>query len=301
MEHWERLEQGLSEAELTSRPEQKVKTDNVKNTRTTSSKKEPAKEQALRHWDIEIKNLSFAYPQKELLLDNINLRIREGEKVGLVAASGMGKSTLFKLIRGVLHPTSGEIFIGNRSLRTIESSHRNANIMQVSHDSGLFNLSLYENIIYGKAGFEESKEKFPAGTHSSALDKVIKEAQPEELVQRLPNGLDTIIGTKGASLSADERARVALARIFLHDPRIILLDEIFAAIDSDNERSLTKTLEELSQGKTVFLIAHRLFSLHLMDRILVLDDTHIVADGSHEKLIQSSALYASFYEKQKLK
>ena len=159
----------------------------------------------------------------------------------------------------------------------------------MNRSAGIFHRSLRENLNYGLV---ERSEK--------SLMEAVENAQLGDVIAKLPEGLDTVIGVKGETLSMGEQARVSIARAFLCDPKIILLDEIFASLDSENEDRIRRALGLLSTNRTVVAVAHRLFTIHMMERIIVMDNGNIVSDGSHETLMRGSELYRRMYEAQRL-
>lgn len=243
----------------------------------------------LARWDICFENVSFSYGPSHSGIQNINFKIKENEKVGLVGFSGAGKTTLIKLLRGFLEPEKGCIYIGGHSLDTIDPKFLTQEIAEVSQSVPLFHRTIRENVAYGCQGVSDE-----------LIWDVLRRAQMADYVRKLPEGLDTVLGVRGQKFSGGERARIAISRAFIRDVKIILLDEATAAIDSESELLIQKGLEELIHGRTVIAIAHRFSTLRGVDRIIVLDKGLIVAEGSHQELMKSCALYQRLWNVQVL-
>lgn len=240
-------------------------------------------------WDIEFKNVNFSYGKNHVASKNINLEIKQNEKVGIVGYSGAGKTTLIKLLRGFYTPDSGHIYIGGNELGKISQRSLTQNIAEVSQTIPLFHRSIRENVAYGctKVSDEEIWE-------------VLRRAQIADYVERLPNGLDTVVGVRGQRLSGGEKARIGIARALIRKSKIIIFDEATAALDSESELLIQKGLEELIQGRTLIAIAHRLSTLRKMGAIIILDKGEIVAAGTHDLLIKQNALYKRLWNAQVL-
>lgn len=279
-EHAERLRGGLDAAEIMvtgDTPATAVPSPNRTLTANVDS------------WRIETNGLSFGYSDSRKILRNINLTIEKGEKVGIVGFSGSGKTTLLRLVRGAYSPDSGTVTIGGEPIAAYPSEIRGSVVLEVNRSAGIFHRSLRENLNYGLGERNEN-----------SLMEAVENAQLGDVIAKLPEGLDTVIGVKGETLSMGEQARVSIARAFLCDPKIILLDEIFASLDSENEDRIRRALGLLSKNRTVVAVAHRLFTIHMMERIIVMDNGNIVSDGSHETLMRGSELYRRMYEAQRL-
>lgn len=240
-----------------------------------------------KNWDIQFENVSFSYEGDHFALQNINLEIKENEKIGVIGYSGAGKTTLVKLLRGFLKSDNGFIKIGNVALSNINPESLARNIAEVSQSIPLFHRTLRENVAYGLHGVNDDE-----------IWKILEKARLADYVKGLPEGLDTVIGVRGQKLSGGERARLGIARAFIRNAKIIILDEATAAIDSESELLIQKGLNELMQGRTIIAIAHRLSTLRTMDRILVLDKGQIVAQGSHQELINHSTIYKQLWNTQ---
>jgi len=238
-------------------------------------------------YDIKFDKVSFIYDTKLTALHNVTLNIKENERIGIIGYSGAGKSTLMKILRGFYRATSGEVYLGGICLNEIESKFLAENISEVSQTIPLFHRSIRENVAYGCSEITEDK-----------IWQILERAQFADYVKKLPNGLNTIIGVKGSKLSGGERARLAIARAFLKNSKIIILDEATAALDSESESLLQKSLEELMSNRTVIAIAHRLATLRSMDRILMFEKGQLVADGFHDDLLKRNESYKRLWNMQ---
>ncbi len=233
--------------------------------------------------EVIFDNVCFSYDE-ELVLKDINLSVRPGEIIGIVGPSGAGKSTLVDLIPRFYDPTSGRVLIDGIDIRYVKLKSLRRQIGIVSQDTVLFAASIRENIAYGKpdASFDEIVE-------------AAKIANAHDFIVKLPCGYDTIIGERGITLSGGERQRIAIARAILGNPRILIFDEATSALDSESEKVVQEALERVVQGKTTFLVAHRLSSLRCADRIIVLNGGRIVEEGTHEELLEKKGLYWKLY------
>jgi ABC-type multidrug transport system fused ATPase/permease subunit len=238
-------------------------------------------------WDIRFENVSFHYEESREVLHKVSLEIKENEKIGIIGYSGAGKTTLIKLLRGFFSPDRGQIFIGGVALETVNPGFLAKNMAQVSQSIPLFHRTLRENVVYG---YEDASDE--------KIWEILEKAQLADYVKKLPRGLDTVIGVRGQKFSGGERARIGIARAFIRNAKIIILDEATASIDSEAELLIQKGLEELMKGRTVIAIAHRLSTLRAMERIIVLDKGTIAAQGTHKELIAASPLYNSLWNAQ---
>ncbi|MFV0340706.1 MAG: ABC transporter ATP-binding protein [Parachlamydiaceae bacterium] len=239
--------------------------------------------------DIQFEKVKFIYNTNHVALNDVSLSIKENEKIGIIGYSGAGKSTLMKLLKGFYRATSGEVYLGGMRLKEINPQFLAENISEVSQTIPLFHRSIRENIAYGCTEIEDNQ-----------IWHILEKAQLANYVRKLPKGLDTIIGVKGNKLSGGEKARLAIARAFLRNSKIILLDEATSSLDSESEDLLQKGLEELIVGRTVIAIAHRLSTLRSMDRILMLENGQVVADGIHDNLLQTNSSYKKLWAAQAL-
>jgi ATP-binding cassette subfamily B multidrug efflux pump len=246
----------------------------------------------LREGRIEIEDLSHHYGRGRGGLDRISLSIAPGERIGLVGRSGAGKSTLVKLALRFYEPERGRILIDSQDItRVTQDSLRNA-IGMVQQDSSLLHRSVRDNLLYGRPDASEA-ELIAAARRAEAHDFILTLQDSEGR-----RGYDAHVGERGVKLSGGQRQRVALARVILKDAPILILDEATSALDSEAEASIQRALYGVMQGKTVIAIAHRLSTIAEMDRIVVLDDGHIVEQGSHIDLLAKNGLYAQFWARQ---
>jgi len=237
---------------------------------------------------IEFRNVSYRYDDSsEDVLRRVDLSIAAGEKIGLVGHSGAGKTTITHLLLRFADITGGSIQIDGHDIRDItQESLRNA-IAYVPQEPMLFHRSLRENIAYGRPGATEEE-----------IREAAKKAHALEFIEKLPGGLDTLVGERGVKLSGGQRQRVAIARAILKDAPILILDEATSALDSESERLIQQSLATLMKGRTSIVIAHRLSTIQKMDRIVVMDGGKISEQGAHAELIKQKGIYASLWAHQ---
>lgn len=224
---------------------------------------------------IELRDVSFCYPGAEIkALDQINLIIPAGQRVGLVGETGAGKSTFLDLILGFYQPTHGTILWDGHRLSEIGCLQLRRATAIMSQDAFLWNDTVRENIRFGRANATEAE-----------VEQAARQAQAHEFITQLEHGYDTLCGERGSKLSGGQRQRIALARVFLRNPAIVVLDEPTSALDVETEARLQKDLDEMCQGRTTFIVAHRLSTLRSVDRILVFSQGRIIEDGSLTELL----------------
>ena len=236
--------------------------------------------------DIEFKDVHFSYEEKNIL-EGIDLKIEAGKMLALVGPSGGGKTTFCNLIPRFYDVSSGDITIDNNSIYNITLESLRGNIGIVQQDVFLFTGTIKENILYGN--------------HEATDEEVIiaaKRANIHEFIMDLPDGYDTYIGERGVKLSGGQKQRISIARVFLKNPPILILDEATSALDNTTEYMIQKSLEELCEGRTTIVVAHRLSTIKNADEILVLTDRGIEEKGSHEELLEEGGLYKELYESQ---
>lgn len=235
---------------------------------------------------ITFENVSFRYEDAGRdALHQINLAIKEGEHVAFVGPSGGGKTTLASLVARFFDTTEGRILIGNKDVKEISSKQLMDMVSFVFQDSKLLKTSILENVRMGKK--EATREE---------VMQALKEAQCEDIIAKLPDGIDTVIGSSGTYVSGGEAQRLSIARAMLKNAPILILDEATAFADPDNETKVQEAFSRLSKGKTVIMIAHRLSSIVDADRICVLKDGSIAEEGNHETLLQKNGVYAHMWE-----
>lgn len=236
--------------------------------------------------NIVFEQVQFEYPDdKNMVFRNLNLRISSGEKVAIVGPSGGGKTTLVNLIPRFYDVTAGRITLDGEDIRHYSLKSLRSQIGVVAQDVYLFSGTVLENIAYGKNG----------ATREEVIEAA-KRAGAHSFIMELKNGYDTYVGERGVKLSGGQKQRISIARVFLKNPPIIILDEATSALDNESEFEVAKSLSRLSEGRTTLTIAHRLSSIRNSDRILVLTDSGIVEEGTHDELIARRGMYYHYYE-----
>jgi len=235
---------------------------------------------------IAFKNVSFQYPtSKGPILDDISFTVAPGQTIAIVGPTGTGKSSLTKLLLR-LYEYSGRILINNVDIQEIPMELLRKSIGLIEQDIYLFPRSIRENIAFGNRNATENE-----------IIKAAKLAQAHEFITKLPKGYDTYVGEKGSQLSGGQRQRIALARTFLTNPRILILDDSTSSVDSKTEEEIVKAINAVSQGRTTFIITHRLSQIRLADCVIVIKGSKIVAKGHHSKLIRKSPDYRRIFGK----
>lgn len=240
-------------------------------------------------YDIEFKNVSFAYNEDAKVLKDVSFTAKQGEVTALVGISGSGKTSVLRLISRLYDYDTGSILIDGKDIKNISTESLFKNVSIVFQDVTLFNTSIMENIRLGR---------------ESATDEEVKEAARlancMDFIEKLPDGFNTLIGENGAELSGGERQRISIARAFLKDAPVLILDEISASLDVDNEKKIQDSLNKLIKDKTVIIISHRLKSIENVNKIVVIDEGVVETSGNHDELIKDSKVYKNLIEKTKL-
>lgn len=247
------------------------------------------KDTDLSSYDIEFKNVSFAYNEDAKVLKDVSFTAKQGEVTALVGISGSGKTSVLRLISRLYDYDTGSILIDGKDIKNISTEPLFKNVSIVFQDVTLFNTSIMENIRLGR---------------ESATDEEVKEAARlancMDFIEKLPDGFNTLIGENGAELSGGERQRISIARAFLKDAPVLILDEISASLDVDNEKKIQDSLNKLIKDKTVIIISHRLKSIENVNKIVVIDEGVVETSGNHDELIKDSKVYKNLIEKTKL-
>ncbi|MFR5515356.1 MAG: ABC transporter ATP-binding protein, partial [[Eubacterium] siraeum] len=238
--------------------------------------------------DIEFKNVYFGYKAYNPVLKDVSFSIKQGEMIGIVGHSGVGKSTLINLVMRLYDATSGQVLIDGTDVRDISQNSLRSQVGVVLQETYLFSGTVLDNIRYAKpdASFEE-------------IVNAAKTANCHDFITRMPDGYNTVVGERGYNLSGGERQRIAIARAILHDPKILILDEATASLDTQTEKQIQDALDRLIKGRTTIAIAHRLSTLANADRLIVLKKGRVAEIGTHTELLQSKGVYYELVMAQK--
>lgn len=242
--------------------------------------------------EIKFENVKFYYEEKHRLFENINLTVRPGERVGLVGPSGAGKTTLANLMLRFFEVEHGRVLVDGQDVNTVTQDSLRSCFSMVQQEAALFHRSVHDNIAYGKP--EATREQ---------VEEAARRAHAHDFIQQLIDqqgrkDYDARVGERGIKLSGGQRQRIAIARIFLRDAPILILDEATSQLDSEVEAAIQENLFNLMENKTVVAIAHRLSTISQLDRIIVIDNGKILEQGTHEELVRNGSLYADLWERQ---
>ena len=247
------------------------------------------KDVEIQNFNVEFRNVSFSYDADTEVLNDVSFVAKQNEVTALVGASGCGKTSILRLVSRLYDCTGGEILVGGQEIQNVSTDSLFQKISIVFQEVTLFNVSVMDNIRIGRKGATDEEVK-----------KAAELANCMDFIQKLPNGFDTLIGENGAELSGGERQRLSIARAFLKDAPILILDEISASLDVDNEKKIQESLNKLIKNKTVIIISHRLKSIENVDKIVVIENGVLENIGTHTELMNKSKLYNNLVEKTKL-
>ncbi|MFE8112861.1 ABC transporter ATP-binding protein [Mammaliicoccus sciuri] len=241
--------------------------------------------------DIGMNSVVFKYPSSESInLNNINIILGKGETLGIVGATGSGKTTLIKQILKEYPTGDGEIVLGETNINQISKSDLRSLIGYVSQENILFSRSIRDNIRFGKSHATDNE-----------IEEAIKLAYFEKDIERLPQGLETLVGEKGIAISGGQKQRIAIARALIMDPKILILDDALSAVDAKTEKKIIQNIQKYRQGKTTIIATHRLSGVKHANQIVVMDHGEITESGTHDQLLQMNGWYKSQFERQRLK
>jgi ATP-binding cassette subfamily B protein len=237
--------------------------------------------------EVEFDSVSFGYPGRDYALSGVSFRVEPGEVIALLGATGSGKSTVVNLIPRFYEATEGTVRVDGRDVREIALSSLRAQVGIVMQETTLFATTIRENIRFSRSNATEAE-----------IRQAAEAAQAHSFIAEFPEGYDTVVGELGRTLSGGQKQRIAIARALLMDPAILLLDDATSSVDTETEARIQEALQTLMENRTSFVIAQRLSTLRLADRILVLEDGRLTAQGTHEHLMEHSPLYREVYERQ---
>ena len=235
--------------------------------------------------ELTLKNVTFGYEENRDVLKNISLHVEAGKMLGIVGKSGAGKTTLISLIARLYDVKEGEILLDGTDLRDMRFEDIRKNIALVSQETYIFKGTIFENIAYAD----------PTADRKRVIDAAVA-ASAHNFICKLPDGYDTEVGSGGRELSGGERQRISIARAILADPKILILDEATAAVDTETEKNIQASLKELVKGRTTLSIAHRLSTLRDADELIVIENGKITEQGTHRELISKKGDYFKLYQ-----
>ena len=230
--------------------------------------------------EITLKNVTFGYDATKPVLKDITFQVPAGEMLGIVGRSGAGKSTLVNLISRLYDPQNGSIYIDGVNVKDMSFAELRKNVAMVSQETYIFMGTVAENIAYAR----------PDATREEIIAAAIQ-ASAHDFICKMPDGYDTMVGSAGRSLSGGERQRISIARAILANPRILILDEATAAVDTETEQAIQHSLEKLVKGRTTLSIAHRLSTLNAADKLIVIDNGKVTESGTHKELMEQQGTF----------
>ena len=236
---------------------------------------------------IDYRNVELAYEEGRPVISQLNLSIAPGESVALVGPSGAGKSSMVNLLPRFYDVTSGQVLIDGKDIREYTLASLRQQIGIVQQDVFLFDGTIRENVLYGRLDASQAE-----------VEEAIRAAKLDQVIEQLPDGLDTAIGERGVRLSGGQKQRLSIARIFLKNPSILILDEATSALDTQTEQYIQQSFDQLTKGRTSLIIAHRLATIQHVDRIVVVTEAGVVESGSHQELLDLDGHYAALYRAQ---
>lgn len=241
---------------------------------------------------IDFNHVSFSYGNGRRILSDIDMRLRPGEKIGLIGASGAGKSTLVNLLLRMYDLNQGQILIDGQNIAEVTQESLRSQIGMITQDTSLLHRSIRDNLLYGRPGASDQE-----------IEAALRGARADDFIPHLSDaqgryGLDAHVGERGVKLSGGQRQRIAIARVLLKNAPILIMDEATSALDSEVEAAIQESLESLMSGKTVIAIAHRLSTIARMDRLIVLEQGKIVETGNHQQLLEKQGVYARLWQRQ---
>ncbi|WP_309090813.1 ABC transporter ATP-binding protein [Domibacillus sp.] len=244
----------------------------------------------IKNEPIHVDNVSFAYSKEEPVLKGVSFTAQPGDMIAFAGPSGGGKTTMFGLLERFYEPSSGEIRIGSTPIADLSMASWRSQIGYVPQESAMMAGTIRENLVYGLAGGKTIPDE--------QLWEVARMAYADQFIRCFPNGLDTKVGERGVKLSGGQRQRIAISRAFLRDPKILMMDEATASLDSQSEGIVQEALVQLMKGRTTFVIAHRLSTIVDADQIIFIEKGQVTGMGTHEELLKSHQLYREFAEQQ---